>query len=58
MKTRVITGIVLAAILIPLFIIGGLALNIFLLLLTMGAAYELYNMYDQKKKLPQYLRYL
>ena len=58
MKTRVITGIVLSAVLIPLFIIGGWPLNILLLLLTMGAAYELYNMYDKEAHIPQYLRYL
>jgi phosphatidate cytidylyltransferase len=58
MKTRVITGAVIAAVLIPLFIIGGLPLNLLLLVLTLGASYELFNMYNQEKKLPRYLLFL
>ncbi|AIO17913.1 Phosphatidate cytidylyltransferase [Candidatus Izimaplasma bacterium HR1] len=55
MKKRVITGVVLALILIPVFVIGGVALNITLLLLTMGASYELFKMYNVQAKLPNYL---
>lgn len=55
MKTRVITGIVLALVLVPLFVIGGLPLNILLMVLTVGASYELFNMYDKQKKLPRFL---
>jgi len=55
MKTRVITGVVLAVILVPLFVIGGVALNITVLLLAMGASYELFNMYNKKADLPKSL---
>ena len=55
MKTRVITGIVLALVLVPLFVIGGIPLNITLLLLTMAASYELFTMYNKKAALPKYL---
>lgn len=53
MKTRVITGIVLALVLIPLFVIGGIPLNILLLLMTMAASYELFTMYNKKANLPK-----
>jgi len=55
MRTRVITGIVLALVLIPMFVIGGIPLNITLLLLTMAASYELFKMYNKKANLPNYL---
>lgn len=55
MKTRIITGVTLAVILIPLFVIGGIALNITVLLLTMGASYELFLMFNNKAMLPKYL---
>ena len=53
MRTRVITGVVLAIILIPMFVIGGILLNITLLLLTMAASYELFKMYNNKANLPK-----
>lgn len=55
MKTRVITGVVLAIVLIPLFVLGGVALNIIVLLLAMGASYELFKMFNKKAMLPNYL---
>lgn len=54
MKTRVITGAVLAIVLVPLFVIGGIALNVTVLLLTMGASYELFKMFNTKANLPKY----
>lgn len=48
MKTRLITGIVLALVFVPLFILGGIPLNIMLLLLTLGAVYELHKMFNQE----------
>lgn len=48
MKQRTITGIILAAILVPAFIIGGIFLNIILMLMTMGATYELIKMFKTK----------
>ena len=55
MKTRMITGISLAVVLVPLFVIGGIALNIAILLLTIGASYELFKMFNKKADLPKYL---
>ena len=51
MKKRVITGIVLSVILIPIFVYGGVPLNILLLLFTMGASYELFTMFNKVEKL-------
>lgn len=48
MKLRLITGITLALILVPAFYFGGTVLTIVLLLLTMGASYELFNMFNSK----------
>lgn len=55
MKIRVITGVTLAVVLIPLFVLGGIALNITILLMTMGASYELFTMFNKKAELPNYL---
>jgi phosphatidate cytidylyltransferase len=52
MKQRVVTGVVLALVMIPLFIIGKLPLNILLMLLSAGATYELFNLYNKENKLP------
>ncbi len=51
MKTRLITGIVLALVFVPLFILGGISLNIMLLLLTLGASYELFKMFNREVEL-------
>lgn len=48
MKTRVLTGIVLALIFIPVFVIGDLALEILLGILVLGSTYELYKMHRTK----------
>jgi phosphatidate cytidylyltransferase len=53
MKTRVITGAILAIVFIPLFIIGELPLYIALALLTLGASYELFRMYNIQSDLPK-----
>lgn len=52
MKTRTITGVILVAILVPIFILGGLALNILLMALTLAATYELFKMYNTRSNLP------
>ena len=49
MKTRVITGAILAIVFIPLFVLGGIPLNIALGLLTLGASFELFRMYNTNK---------
>ena len=55
MKTRVITGAVLALIFIPVFVIGGIPLDIILLLLSMGATYEIVTMFNRKSAVPSYI---
>ena len=55
MKTRIITGVIIAAILIPMFVIGGYALNATLLFLTMAASYELYMMFNKEKQISNLL---
>ncbi|MBQ9124591.1 MAG: phosphatidate cytidylyltransferase [Acholeplasmatales bacterium] len=54
MKKRIITGIVMGIILIPLVVIPQLkALFEIVMVLMLGAAsFELFNMYDKQKKLP------
>ncbi len=55
MRTRLITGIVLALVFVPVFYFGEVFLNITLGLLTMGATYELFKMYNIEAKLPRYI---
>ncbi len=54
MKKRIITGIILALILIPLVIVPALKIvfELFVILCVVLASFEILNMYDQKKKLP------
>ena len=52
MRTRVITGIVLAAVLIPVFYFGGLVLDITLLLFSMVATWELSRMFSKDIERP------
>ncbi|PAT02391.1 hypothetical protein CI105_00020 [Candidatus Izimaplasma bacterium ZiA1] len=51
MKTRLITGIFLVAILVPLFLLGGLYTQILLGLLTIVSIYELNKMFDNEHKI-------
>jgi len=55
MKTRVITGIILAVVFVPLFVLGGLVLNITLALLTLMATYELVKLYNSQESLPKWI---
>lgn len=48
MKKRLVTGILLALILVPAFYLGGSFLNIVLMLMSMGATYELLNMFKKQ----------
>lgn len=48
MKTRVITGTVLAAVFIPLFLIGGFPLEFVLAILTGAATFELARLFKMK----------
>lgn len=53
MKTRVITGVILAGVLIPIFFFGGLLLDITLLLFSMVATWELSRMFSKDMKNPK-----
>lgn len=46
MKTRVITGIVLGLVFVPIFVFGNWPLLVVLTLLSMGATYEFFRMYN------------
>lgn len=51
MKTRLITGIFLVAILVPLFLLGGLYTQVLLGILTIASIYELNKMFDNEHKI-------
>ena len=51
MKTRVITGAFLVAILVPIFLLGGLYTQVLLGILTIGSIYELNKMFDSEHKI-------
>lgn len=53
MKQRVITGVILAGILIPIFFYGGLLLDITLLLFSMIATWELSRMFSRNLTNPR-----
>lgn len=55
MKTRLLTGIALAVVFVPLFVIGGWALTIALALLAGVASGELFVLYNRQKTLPHYI---
>lgn len=55
MKVRIITGAVLALVFVPLFVLGGIVLNIGLAIVTMAASYELFRLYNTKVQLPSYI---
>ena len=51
MGKRTLTGIILVILLVPPFIIGGMYLNVTLMLLTLVASYELFKMFNTKSDL-------
>lgn len=53
MRARVITGVLLAATLIPIFYFGGLLLDLTLLVFSMIATWELSRMFSKKMSQPQ-----
>lgn len=55
MKVRVFTGIALALVFVPIFILGGYYLDAMLLILTGAATYELRKMFNLKEKLGVYV---
>jgi len=52
MKTRLLTGIALAIVFVPVFYVGSWALEVVLGIVTMAATYEFYKLYNTKEKLP------
>jgi len=55
MKTRVITGAVLFAVFVPLFVLGGKVFDYTLLVLSGVATWELARMYNQESKKPYWI---
>jgi len=55
MKTRLITGIVLGLVFVPLFYIGGVVLELALVVVTVVATFELFTLYNTKEQLPYYM---
>lgn len=55
MKTRLITGVILLLIFVPLFVIGGLVFDITLLVLSMAGTWELSRMYRKGTEKPVWL---
>lgn len=53
MKTRVITGFLIASVLVPIFYFGGLALDVTLLLFSMIATWELSRMFSKDLQNPK-----
>ena len=51
MKTRILTGVELGLVLIPIFVLGDLALEILLGLFVIGSTYELYRMHSSKAQM-------
>lgn len=49
MKNRVITGILLAVVLIPIFYFGGIVLDVVLLLFSMVATWEMNRMFNKER---------
>lgn len=58
MKTRIITGIILAAVIIPIVILGGTYFLIFSILMSIVAAYEMMNMFYKKSEALKTYRYI
>ena len=58
MKTRVITGAILLAIFVPVFVYGGLVFDIVLGLLTVVATWEISRMFQQETSKPNWITYL
>lgn len=55
MKTRLITGVVLLAVFVPLFFVGGIVFDITLLLLSMAGTWELSRMYRLNTSKPTFI---
>ena len=58
MKKRVISAIVLIAILVPMLIIGGVPFRITVTILALGGLYELLHIQDKDNSIPIYMKLL
>ena len=58
MKTRVISAIILIAVLVPLLIIGGTPFKVLVTVLALGGVYELLHIKDKDDKIPKYMKLL
>ena len=58
MKTRVISAIVMCAIIIPILIIGGLPFKILAVVLSAMSMYEVMKAREKKSKIPLFIRIL
>ncbi len=58
MKQRIITAIVMAIVLIPLFILGGLFTDVLFAILACIGTYELINIRSKKSNLPKISKYI
>ena len=56
MKTRIISAIIMALIVVPILIIGGLPFKIFVTALGVMSLYELINIRKKEKEIPLVLR--
>ena len=56
MKTRIISALIIAFLIMPLVIIGGLAFDIMIYLLACFALNEFLNIKEKKKKLPFFIK--
>ena len=58
MKQRIITAIVMAIVLVPLFILGGLFTDVLFAILACIGTYELINIRSKKSNLPKISKYI
>ncbi len=58
MKQRIITAIVMAIILVPLFILGGWFTNVLFAIFAYIGTYELINIRSKKNNLPKISKYI
>lgn len=58
MKTRTISAIIMALIVVPIFYIGGLAFEIMVFVLSLLALKEFLDIKEVKKKLPKFVKFI
>ena len=58
MKKRVISAIILIAVLVPILIIGGIPFRVMVTVLALGGLYELFHIKSSKKSIPLLMKIL